>query len=85
MNEIMEQLSSLMSIPAIIALPWYVGELGLVLAVLALFSSVWSMLSLRFAVAIVRLAFVFVLLVILTQNGPDIVRFINQVGEAITN
>ncbi len=82
---IMERLSSLMSIPAILDLPWYVGELGLVLAALALFSSVWSMLSLRFAAAIVRLAFVFVLLIILTQNGPDIVWFMNRVGQAITN
>jgi hypothetical protein len=74
-----------MSIEAILALPWYVGELGLVLAALALWSAVWSMISLRFASAIVRLVFVFVLLVILTRNGPDIVRFIHEIGQAISS
>ena len=76
-------MQSLMSIDAIIDLPWYVGELGLVLCALALWSAVWAMLQLRFARAATRLVFVFLVLTILTQNGNDIVRFIDNLSRTV--
>ncbi len=74
----MEVIMSLMSIPKILELPWYVSIPGLTLAALALWSSIWNLITLRFAAAITRLVFVFLILVILTQNGQDIVRYIDR-------
>lgn len=80
MDGIASLILSLISIPAILALPWYVGLTGLALAALLLFSSVTSLLTLRPIRAVSRLVMAFVVLVILSKGGEAIVQLIGGVS-----
>jgi hypothetical protein len=75
-------LPTFISIEKILSLPWYVGELGLLLAIAGFASGIWSIFRLQFGGAAVRLVFSFLLLLVLTHNGNDIVRYINKISDA---
>lgn len=74
----MDLIAQYISIDRILDLPWYVGITGLVLAALALWSGVWSLITLKISSALVRFAFCILVLVILTRNGQDIVWFLQR-------
>ena len=69
------------SIEKILSLPWYLGDLGLLLAIAGIVSGVWFLFRLQFAGAAIRLFFSLLLLFILTHNGNDILRYINQITD----
>ena len=73
---------TIISIEKILSLPWYLGELGLLLAIAGIGSGVWSAFRLQFASAAIRLSFSLLLLFVLTHNGNDILRYINQITDA---
>lgn len=74
----MDLIAQYISIDRILDLPWYVGVTGLILAALAFWSGVWSLITFRFASALVRFAFCILILIILTRNGRDIVWFLER-------
>ena len=73
-----DALAGLISLDAILALPWYVGVTGLILVVLFLISALWSLLTFRIVKAVTRLVLAAVILVILSQGGEAIVQLIHQ-------
>lgn len=78
----MESFTSLVSISAIMELPWYVGLAGLGLVAFFVWSALWSLLKIRPVRALTRLILALALLLILSQAGDAIVQLIGAAPPA---
>ena len=72
----MPDLTSVVSLDAILALPWFVGIPGLLAIALLVLSAFWSALALRPVRAIARLILAFIVAAILSNGGEAIARLI---------
>lgn len=70
----METLLGLVSLSRILALPWYLGIVGLVLIAALLWSAIKSVLTLSPLKAVSRLVTAFVIAVVLSQWGETLVQ-----------
>lgn len=72
----MSEALSIVSITAILELPWYVGIPGLLAIALLLWSAFWSIVALRPVQAIIRIVFALAIAVILSQGGEALSQLI---------
>jgi hypothetical protein len=70
----MKNVTELVSIPAIMQLPWLVAVPGIIIVVLLVLSGLRALLRLRLVGAISRLVMSFAVLVILSQGGTAMAR-----------
>jgi hypothetical protein len=78
----METIGKLLSIPAILELPWYIGIPGLMIAAALLWSAFLALLSLRIFKSATRLIMAVLIVIILGQGGSAIVQLIGKGKEA---
>lgn len=74
----MENLSSLISIGAIMELPWYVGIPGLLLVAVLLVSALRALFRFRLLKVITHLVLAFVILIILSRGGDTLLQLIGE-------
>ena len=78
-----DTLFGLVSIPAIMALPWYVGIPGMLLAAVLALSALRSFFSFRILKSLTSLVMAASVLIILSQAGSAIVRLIDPESPAL--
>lgn len=72
----MADLPTLISLGAILELPWYVGIPGLLVAGVLILSAMRALLSFRILIVLTRLAMAVAVLVILSQGGNAIMQLL---------
>lgn len=77
----METIGKLLSIPAILELPWFIGIPGLMIAAAFVWSAFLALLSLRIIKSATRLIMAVLVVIILGQVGPAIVQMIEKRNE----
>jgi hypothetical protein len=74
----LETIGKLLSIPAILELPWFIGIPGLMIAAALVWSAFLALLSLRILKSATRLIMAVLIVIILGQGGPAIVQLIEK-------
>lgn len=74
--EILNTILSVIDLPAILALPWYIGITGILAAGLFVWSAFWSLITFKIVRAFTRLIMALAILIILSQGGEAIMQLI---------